>query len=310
MDNYSLTIFKSAFDNKTDKTMEFDSWSDFVKMLESLSKIPYKSKQEASLISPAKYKPDTTRANRNVAEWGKWAAVDVDDYTGDINDIIDRFRDNSFCIYSTASSTDTQSKFRIVFDLSRRVEEVRVKHFWYALNIHVGELGDTQTKDSSRMYYVPGNYEGAANFFIRNDGIPLDVDVLLRKHEYVESSGNSFLDKLPDEVRRQVLQHRREQMTNTDVTWSGYLDCPFFPNKMAIEYKSISGQGWYSQMYRIMIATACNAIKAKYPITASEVSKMCKQLDEETGQWYKHRPLEREANGAIDWAYANVNNEE
>jgi hypothetical protein len=32
---------------------------------------------------------------------------------------------------------------------------------------------------------------------------------------------------------------------------------------------------------------------------------MCKELDAETGNWYEDRPLELEANGAIEYVYRN-----
>ena len=303
---YSLTIFKSAFDNKTHRRMDFQSWEDFVGLLRDLSGQPLNSKQDASLISPAIYEQGTTRSNRNVIEWGHWACVDVDDYTGTIDELLTRFESTNTVIYSTASSTVDQPKFRIVFDLDRRVDTEELRHFWFALNKDLGELGDPQTKDSSRMYYIPAAYAGSHSFFHTTSGDPLVVDRLLRTHPYAVPTGNSFLDKLPEEMKDKVIEHRKSSMDRSDVTWSGYLDCPFFPNRMAIEYKSISGEGWYRYMFKIMTAIACNAIKAKYPITAREIALMCKELDAETGGWYDNRPLEREASSAISFAYANV----
>ena len=303
---YSLTIFLNAFDNKTHRRMDFQSWEDFVGLLRSLSEQPLKDKKSAQLISPAIYEVGTTRSNRNVIEWGHWACVDVDDYTGDLNDILDRFSTTNTCVYSTASSTTTQPKFRIVFDLDRRVDVEEVRHFWYALNKHIGELGDAQTKDSSRMYYIPGSYDGSNTFFYTTVGDPLGVDELLRLYPYSVPTGNNFLDKLPEEMKEKVIEHRKSSMDQSDITWTGPYDCPFLPNKMINEYKSIAGEGWYRYLFKIMTATACNAIKNKYPITGKEIALLCKQLDAETGGWYDNRPLEREANSAIQFAYANV----
>ena len=58
-------------------------------------------------------------------------------------------------------------------------------------------------------------------------------------------------------------------------------------------------------MYRIMVATAGSAIKKGYPITAREIAEMCRQLDIETGNWYTGRPLEVEADRAVEYAYRN-----
>lgn len=307
---YSLTIFKNQFDNRTHRRMDFGTWDEFVELLRGLSQQPKESKRDAELISPAIYELGTTRSNRNVVEWGKWAAVDVDDYTGNINDILDRFKSNNAVVYSTASSTTDQPKFRIVFDLDRRVDSEELRHFWYALNKFLDDLGDPQTKDSSRMYYIPGDYKGSNSFFHTTSGDPLVVDGLLRAHPYVVPTGNSFLDRLPEEMKDKVIEHRKSSLSNTNITWSGYTDCPFFPNSMAIEYKSIAGEGWYRMMFKIMIAIASNAVRRGYPITASQIAMMCKELDQETGNWYENRPLEREANSALQWAYANCYEED
>ena len=130
------------------------------------------------------------------------------------------------------------------------------------------------------------------------------VDNLLRSHPYRPPTGNNLIDKLPEEMRERVIQHRKDSMGNTDITWSGYLDCPFVPNRMVMEYKSISGTGWYAYMYKMMIAIASNAVRQRYPITASQIAMLCKEIDRETGNWYENRPLEREAGTALAWAYA------
>ena len=303
---YSLTLFHNAYDNKTDKRMEFKDWTSFSSFLEQLSLRPLKSKKDAQLISPAMYELGTTRANRNVVDWGHWACVDVDDYTGTIDDILTRFKSNNLALYSTASSTIEQPKFRIVFDLDRRVDAEELRHFWYALNKELGDLGDPQTKDSSRMYYIPGDYEGSHSFFHTTSGTPLVVDRLLRTHPYAVPTGNNFLDKLPEEMKDRIIEHRKSSLDQSNVTWTGYLDCPFVPNRMVLEYKSIAGEGWYRYMFKIMTAVACNAVKAKYPITAKEIAQLCREIDNETGGWYDNRPLEREASSAIQFAYANA----
>lgn len=304
---YSLTIFKNAFDNKTHRRMDFDSWDKFVGLLSHLSVQPIASKKDAELISPALYTEGTTRSNKNVTEWGHWACVDIDEGINDVDEILNRFAGTRCVVYSTASCTPDKIKLRVVFDLSRRVQGDEIRKFWFALNKWCGDLGDAQTKDSSRMYYIPATYHGAFNFFHDlSDGESINVDKLIRDYPYQEKTGNSFLDALPEGVRESVLEHRKNSLTNTNVTWAGYRDCPFFPNKMADDYRSVGETGWYHQMYRIMVATACNAVKEQYPITAWQIAELCRELDAETGNWYENRPLEREASGALSWAYANA----
>lgn len=307
---YELTIFKNRYDNKTHRKMKFDDWREFTSLLSDLSKTPREGKQNAELISPAIYTEDTTRSNKNVEYWGQWAAVDVDDFdTGGHNlesILVSRFHKLSYVCYSTASSTIDNPKFRLVFDLTRRVEREEIKKFWYALNTELGDIGDKQTKDLSRMYYIPAQYDGANNFYFTNHGNAVDVDYLIAKHPYKEREGKNFLDRLPPEMAKAVIDYRKSQMENTNIAWTSYRDCPFFPKSLAIEYKSISKTGWYHKMYQIMVATAGNAIKRGYPITSRQIADLCRELDTDTGNWYNNRPLEVEADRAIEYAYRNV----
>ena len=79
--NYSLTVFDSIFDNKTDKKVTVASWEDFEKLMFQLSKLPgYKAKKgekkkSSSLISPAIYTEGATRANANVTGNANLATV-------------------------------------------------------------------------------------------------------------------------------------------------------------------------------------------------------------------------------------------
>ena len=306
----SLTVFNSIFDNKTDKCMDLENFDAFEKFLYKLSEEPKQSKKAAVLISPATYQPDTTRANANVVDWAGWCCVDVDEYkpNGDLqDDLCNRFSSYRFICYSTASSTLDSPKFRMVFPLRERIGSDKIRHFWHSLNTELGELGDVQTKDLSRMYYIPAQYAGAFNFIFSHDGDALDPTSLMRKHPYAEKANlNSFFDRLPEKIQNQIIEHRKGRMDNTNVVWSSYRDCPFFPRKLEAEYRLISNTGWYHKMYQIMVAIAGNAIKQQYPITASEIAKMCQELDQETGNWYKNRPLDKEADRALEYVYKNI----
>jgi hypothetical protein len=320
---YSLTVFKSIFDNKTDTRVDFDSFDKFEKSLYHLSTLPgYKAKRgeftnkASPLISPAIYKPDTTRANANVIEWAGWAALDVDNatYDGDLESELARLYPNTYFIcYSTASSSRSAPKFRLVFPLGRSIRNEEIKHFWFALNTEFGMVGDTQTKDLSRMYYVPAQYPNAYNFIFthRADGY-LDVDALLRKHEYNDkSSSSNFIDRLPIESQKKILEQRQQRLEEIkkEFQWSSYNDCPFVNQRLVKDYKSISGvdgSGRYSMIYKIMTSIACNAIKKNYPISEYEIVNLIRDLDRDTSNRYAKRPLNTEASRAIEFAYRNV----
>ena len=315
---YSLTIFKNTYDNQTHRGMDIDTWAEFEELLYYMfDKEGRKGGGDSSvLISPASYLSDTTRSNKNVTLWGGWACLDVDDFllrgTSDISpveqlkvELQEKFGRYHYVCYNTASSTEKQPKFRLVFPLTRTVHTKDLSHFWFAMNKQFDELGDKQTKDLSRMYYVPAQYPDAYSFIFTNEGVHLDPDMLMNKHAYVLPEGKSFMDRLPPELQQAVMQHRKDSLENTDINWTSYRDCPFFPRRLESEYRAISGTGWYHKMYQIMIALAGNAVAKGYPISANQIAQMCTELDMETGNWYENRPLNKEADRALEYIYRN-----
>ena len=305
----SLTLFNSIFDNKTQQKLTFENFDSFEKALYGLAQRRIKSKKDAPLMSPAQYKPDTTRKNDNVTMWSAWCAVDVDDfkYEGDLyGNLRTRFGNYKFVCYSTASSTQSLPKFRLVFPLTKTVPAEKIRHFWFALQTELGDLGDKQTKDLSRMYYIPAKYDNAFNFIFSNSGDYINPDMVMNKHPYREKNSNSFFDRLPEDMQKEIINHRKSSLDNTNINWSSYKNCPFFPKQLEKEYRMISNSGWYHKMYQIMVATAGNAVKNKYPITAQEITTLCRELDVETGNWYKSRPMEKEADRALEYVYKNI----
>ena len=314
MIKYELTIFQSQFDNKTHRGVSLNSWGEFYDMLKDSSKIKGEKggRNSSPLITPAVFEVDSTRSNKSVINWGGWCAVDVDDhnFSNDVdtlkNELIDKFKHLDFICYSTASSRDDHLKFRLVFRLDEVVEAKRIKAFWYALNTDIGEIGDPQTKDLARMYYIPALYPNATNFiFDHNGGSPINVSALIAKYPYVEKTGNSFLDRLPPEMQKAVIEHRKNSLNNTNFNWVSYRDCPFWPKRLGIEYQAITGSGWYGKMYQIMVSIAGYAVSRGYPITSNQIADLCKEFDNETGKWYENRPLSKEADRALEYVYRN-----
>ena len=299
----ALTIFDSIYDNSTSKRVDYKDFDQFEEILYKLAtEKSFKQKKDAPLISPATYVEDSKRANANVVAWGGFGIVDVDDYVGDVEDIHKQYEDYRYVCYSTASSTKENPKFRLVFPLTKWVDSEQIKHFWYALNKEIGDIADVQTKDLSRMYYIPATYEGAYNFIFSHDGKVMDPEEVMEKNRYISTS-DSFFDRLPPAIRDSLIKHRKSQLNNTNFSWSGYRDCPFVNQRQIEEYKQISGTGWYYKMYQIMVTIAGNATKRGYPITAQEISYICRDLDNDTGGWYGSRDLVKEADRAIEYIF-------
>ena len=316
---YTLTVFKNQYDNQTHREIDVDSWSKFEDMLHGLSIEPGQKggKNSSPLISPAVYNRGDTRGNRFVTKWGGWTAIDVDEFvfhnpSGGValgpelqQAIIDKVGDYYFVCYSTASSTLEHPKFRLVFPLQCDVMKDDIQHLWFSINSEIDGLADKQTKDLARMFYVPAQYPGAYNFFFNHVAPVMDPDTIMQKWPFSPPTGNSFMDRLPAAMREQMVEYRKAQMQNTDISWTTYRDCPFWPRTLGNQYKTISGTGWYHAMYKIMVALAFNAIERNYPITSKEIAQMCTEFDQENGRWYQDRPLDIEADRAIEYCYKN-----
>lgn len=311
----SATFFKNRFDNTTQKRIDFEDFNRFSKFIYKLSQRPLGGKEDAELFSPAIYTPDSERRNKNVLAWAGWCAIDVDniEIEGDINDYVINHLvcDWKFVCYSTASSRKDHPKFRIVFETDTHIRSDDIRHFWYALQTELNSVGDKQCKDLSRMYYIPATYTGAHNFIFSGGNKPINVSELLGKHPYVEqkSLNRSFMDRLPDDLQKKIIQYRIGKMENKNYSWISYEDCPFVNRELIRDYKSIAhidNSGRYAMIYKIMISIAVNAIKREYPITTNEIVDLIKQLDRDTSNRYEKRSLDVEADRAIEYAYKNV----
>lgn len=305
---YSLTIFKNVYDNKTHRRMDFDSWSGLEDLLFDLSqKKGQKGGNNSSpLVSPAIFKSATTRANDNVLGWGNWCCIDVDDYDGELESVLEPLKQYYYVCYSTASSRADKPKFRVVFPLTDMVPASRIKEFWHAINNLALGVVDAQTKDLCRMYYVPAQYPNANNFIFKNEGEFINPFELMKQFPYYAGARRKkFFETLPKPLQREVIEYRKNQLDNI-VTWKSYRDCKFFPQKLGEEYKvnaGVESGGNFYRLYRIMIAIAGNAIEAEYPITSNEIADLCRELDEDCGGIYKSRNIEKEAENALKYAF-------
>lgn len=230
--------------------------------------------------------------------------MDVDDYDGPMEESIAHLKDTYYVCYSTASSTIEKPKFRLVFPITHPVPRSKIKHMWHSINNFCLGLNDAQTKDLSRMYYIPAKYPNANNFIFKNEGEIINTFSLMEKYPWFEGKRKtSFMDSLPDSIRKELSEYRRSKMDNL-VSWADYKDCPFFPKDLGEEYSRYAGVksgGNYFRLYKIMVSIAGSATKSEYPITSSEITEMCRDLDNDSGGHYKDRNMEKEAERALDY---------
>ena len=319
----SLTIFKSKYDNKTAKKMSFPHFQAFSDLLFDLSGKPaYKPKKDelfspaaSPLISPAMFKEGETRRNVSVTHWGRWAALDVDSYEKPVMEkMVEEFLRYEVVLYSTASSTQEHPKFRVVFSLTDEVPASDIRAFWFSLNKKFSELGDPQTKDLCRMYYIPGQYPGAFNFFMTTagKGLPrLNPGEVMREFPAPKMSDGITIpirEQLPEHIQKLLAEYRKGKLESSGAkyVWTSWRNCPFVSPELVASYRAITETGWYAMMYKIMVSIASKAFRRGYAITASQIAQLCKEIDRETGGWYQNRPMEVEAQRAIVFALSNV----
>lgn len=320
-----LTVFKSVFDHDTSRVVSFNTWDHFVDSLRDMSGQQYykpnvkdpsyrpKGINPAFLISPAVYTEGETRANKNVIAWAGWACVDVDDIDVPPSDLreelskmeIDKYE---YVCYSTASCRDDQSKFRLLFPLTRHITHDEIPHFWFAINKLVSSLSDPQTKDLSRMYYIPADYPEATNFFWRHSGEFINPSVVMDQYEFVEER-KGLRENLSDAMKTRLMQHTMKKLYNRDIVWSSYRDCPFVKDNLIREYENIAytdGTGRYAMLYKIMASVAFTAVNRGYPITVHEIVQLVREIDMDNSNIYEKRPLQTEAKRALEYALTNV----
>lgn len=317
--SFEMTVFESLYDVKTERRIRKNSWNEFVKFLQDLSGLSY-TKKTAPLISPAVYKDGTTRSNKNVSAWAGWAALDIDahpfDNIGAVKWWMNEFHsEKTYLCYSTASSSQVKPKFRLVFPLTEWIDDSRkIQRFWMALNKEFAEIADQQTKDQSRMYFIPAQYtESDNNFFWSVKKNAINPDALIRKHNMESlqiNSGTSFLDMLPEKMREEIISYREQQLKSSGkrYSWTDYRDCPFVKEEPLRNYREIAltGQeGRYRSLYNLMVSIAGAAIMREYAITAHEIKDLVLEIDSDVDSFYKNRKILPECERAIAFVYTN-----
>ena len=167
--DFAVTFFSSRFATKTDNIFSFKSFHQLFSFFEKSSSLSFTHKEDSPLYSPAIFNNNSSRKSSNVKSWQRVSVLDVDDHVGKNieEEVRERFNDVCFLCHSTASSRENHPKFRVIIPLEESVLSTDIPHFWYALNKTFGSMGDEATKDSARMYYMPGTFPGAFSFIFK-----------------------------------------------------------------------------------------------------------------------------------------------
>ena len=143
------------------------SWDELKELLSFHEENP--EKQAGALWSPVEYDAGTTRGNRNV-RFVESLVVDMDGEAFD-NARLDGLE---WFAYSTYSHSESDPHYHLVLPLAHKVPASLWRVVWAELHQRVGLVGDPQTKDVARIFYLPQHAPDTSFEFHEGHGELLD----------------------------------------------------------------------------------------------------------------------------------------
>jgi len=296
----------NGFYSNTAQKCEVVDWDEFVTIMRAMSNVEgYKPamgeyKREQPLISPAIYEENIHRTNEAVVGWDM-IMLDIDDGIDSLERIKQHFKPFNYIIYSTANCTLAKLKIRVCIPLNQHAPKKELHGLWYALNLWCSGILDAQTKDKSRMHYIPAMYINKGSdynhTFIVNDGIDLDWSGLMAKYPAPpEKDKFKVVNPLRDLKRKVYLGAKAKPTINI-----ADKNCPFVYQNMIDDYRLTPAGGHHGAIYKFMVMCCYNAAKIDYPISTDELVDMAEQLDAIDGGFYDQKKLYGNAVDALNY---------
>ena len=143
------------------------------------------AKKRCPLFSPAEFVPDASRHDSNVIRL-HMAVLDADEISdAELATLLDAISPYDAFVYTSwkhhKTAHEGKHRVRVCFPLTRTVSVPEWPAFWSRLVVHFGNMADGKCGNPSRFYfepYAPPGTDGD-NWTLRNEGAPLDVDVIL-----------------------------------------------------------------------------------------------------------------------------------
>jgi hypothetical protein len=159
-----IVVFEGKDDNKpTPYSLPL------VDLEKRLARFDERQSKDGRLWSPVTYRPGTTRGKANV-DWVHMLVLDIDH--GDLP--LDLLSGLEWFGHTTFSHTPDAPRWRVVLPLAAPVSGADWPEFWLRANAHFGGCIDPQTKDSSRIFYLPSCLPGAPHEARQQHGEFLD----------------------------------------------------------------------------------------------------------------------------------------
>src|SRR4051812_8172644 len=163
-----LTIPVAVFESKDDnRPIRHDlSWES---LSERLCRYDERQVKDGRAWSPVTYRPGTTRGKENV-EQVHALVLDIDH-----NELpVHLLNGLEYVAHTTFSHSLDDPRWRVVLPLTRAVEGEDWPSFWLRANAYFGGCVDPQTKDRSRIFFLPSCMPGALHESKQQHGLLLD----------------------------------------------------------------------------------------------------------------------------------------
>jgi putative DNA primase/helicase len=191
-------------------------------------------KDAGALWSPVEYDPGTTRGNRNV-RFIEALVVDMDSEAFDNA----RLDDLEWFAYSTYSHRLDDPHYHLVLPLAEKVPASLWRVVWQELHDRIGLVGDPQTKDPARIFYLPQHAPDQPFEFHEGHGALLDSSFRLDVEPVIN----------PVSRRSKQVRQPRSVAVRNDFLSDAWWDEPTEPR-----WPGLTGKALYSAMLDDFVA--------------------------------------------------------
>ena len=189
----------------------------------------------------------------------------------------------------------------MIIPLEESVLSTDIPHFWYALNKTFGSMGDEATKDSARMYYMPGTFPGAFSFIFKETSKKLLNPKKIMKAFPRITSRNSL--ELPKEFAKKYNEYKKKQYHNTDqIFWNTVNDCPFVHQETIDSFLCLRN-GRHMPLFSVMCSIASRAKKKGYLMSPKELSTIASEIYAMSPGKKRNRNFDQESRNAVEIIY-------
>ena len=203
------------------------SWEQLKELLSFHEENP--DKVAGALWSPVEYDAGTTRGNRNV----RFVEALVVDMDGEAFDDA-RLDGLEWFAYSTYSHRLDDPHYHLVLPLAEKVPASLWRAVWAELHDRIGLVGDPQTKDPARIFYLPQHAPDQPFEFHEGHGSLLDSSFTLD----VEVASNPVAPR--SKQVRQPRQRRAGAEVMSEAWWNAPIDIS--------RWDGLTGQALYTAM--------------------------------------------------------------